>query len=82
MSRQVSHLTLFEKIQLEEIFLNGYPASSYNQRYYYLHLGHTKSWELGQPGLLAQCEDKYGQPQEVYGPMVSFVNKEVIYIIR
>ena len=32
--------------------------------------GHTKSWEHGQPGILAQCEDEYGQPTDVYGPMV------------
>jgi len=31
--------------------------------------GHTKSWELGQPGLLANCEDTHGNPTDVYGPM-------------
>ena len=34
------------------------------------YAGHTKSWEHGQPGILAQCEDEYGQPTDVYGPMV------------
>ena len=34
------------------------------------YTGHTKSWEHGQPGILAQCEDEYGQPTDVYGPMV------------
>ena len=34
------------------------------------NIGHTKSWEHGQPGILAQCEDEYGQPTDVYGPMV------------
>lgn len=31
--------------------------------------GHTKSWELGHPGLLANCEDPHGNPTDVYGPM-------------
>ena len=32
-------------------------------------IGHTKSWEAGQPGLLTQCEDSEGKPVDTYGPM-------------
>lgn len=31
--------------------------------------GHTKSWELGQPGLLTPCEDDNGIQTGIYGPM-------------
>jgi len=31
--------------------------------------GHTKSWELGQPGLLTACEDENGNETGIYGPM-------------
>ena len=30
--------------------------------------GHTKSWELGQPGLLTPCEDN-GKETGIFGPM-------------
>ena len=31
--------------------------------------GHTKSWELGQPGLLTPCEDENGIQTGIFGPM-------------
>ena len=31
--------------------------------------GHTKSWELGHPGLLTPCEDENGQQTGIFGPI-------------
>ena len=31
--------------------------------------GHTKSWELGQPGLLTPCQDENGTETGIYGPI-------------
>jgi hexosaminidase len=31
--------------------------------------GHTKSWELGRPGLLTACEDINGTRTGIYGPL-------------
>ena len=31
--------------------------------------GHTKSWELGQPGLLTPCQDENGTDTGIYGPI-------------
>jgi N-acetyl-beta-hexosaminidase len=33
-----------------------------------MNSGHTQSWELGQPGLLAECYED-DQPNGFYGPM-------------
>ncbi len=35
----------------------------------FLTLGHMKSWEAGQPGLLTPCEDENGNPTGIYGPI-------------
>ena len=42
--------------------------------------GHTKSWELGHPGLLTPCEDENGTKTGIYGPMDPTLNSTFTFL--